>query len=363
MSSRDNRFADMTASRRDVLRALASAVSTSALGGCTSTLLSAGARFDAAELYVNPTLLVATTRKPASGAHAAPWFGTERGKLVLARARLKPPKDGRFSLAAIGLDDWRLESIETVSQVGDLLVPAVGTRDVLFYVHGYNQTFETAALDAAHLSDGIRFRGETMVFSWPSRAKLLDYVYDRESAMWSRDSLEQVLSGLITSPNVGRIHIVAHSEGTVVTFLGLLNGLRQPEEFPWVKHVRGLMTIGSPLNKHIILWPELWAGLPRHEASFPVQYLGANVPQAWAAGSVLQMVRILLGLEPDMPAGRIYLDPALPAWCSKLELRRLRLGRHEVRVSVERKGDGRHVVDADAPGLEVVHGVPPWLEI
>ena len=98
MSSRDNRFADMTASRRDVLRALASAVSTSALGGCTSTLLSAGARFDAAELYVNPTLLVATTRKPASGAHAAPWFGTERGKLVLARARLKPPKDGRFSL-------------------------------------------------------------------------------------------------------------------------------------------------------------------------------------------------------------------------------------------------------------------------
>ena len=221
MSSRDNRFADMTASRRDVLRALASAVSTSALGGCTSTLLSAGARFDAAELYVNPTLLVATTRKPASGAHAAPWFGTERGKLVLARARLKPPKDGRFSLAAIGLDDWRLESIETVSQVGDLLVPAVGTRDVLFYVHGYNQTFETAALDAAHLSDGIRFRGETMVFSWPSRAKLLDYVYDRESAMWSRDSLEQVLSGLITSPNVGRIHIVAHSVGTMVTMEAL----------------------------------------------------------------------------------------------------------------------------------------------
>src|SRR5438309_8265732 len=89
----------------------------------------------------------------------------------------------------------------------------------------------------------------------------------------------------------------------------------------------------------------------------------ANVPQAWAAGSVLHMVRILLGLEPDIPAGRIYLDPALPAWCTKLELRRMRLGPHEVRVSVERKGDGRHAVDADAPGLEVVRGVPPWLEI
>ena len=34
-----------------------------------------------------------------------------------------------------------------------------------------------------------------MVFSWPSKAKLLDYGYDRESAMWSRDALEQVLAG------------------------------------------------------------------------------------------------------------------------------------------------------------------------
>jgi len=90
-------------------------------------------------------------------------------------------------------------------------------RDVLLYVHGFNQTFEMAALDAARLSDGIRFRGETMVFSWPSKAKLFDYGYDRESAMWSRDALEQVLSGLITSPAVGRLHIVAHSIGTMLT--------------------------------------------------------------------------------------------------------------------------------------------------
>src|SRR5207247_1785780 len=82
----------------------------------------------------------------------------------------------------------------------------------------------------------------------------------------------------------------------------------------------------------------------------PVPYRMANVPQAWAAGSVLHMVRILLGLEPDMPAGRIYLDPALPAWCSRLELRKLRLGRHEVWLSVERRPDGQHAVDADTEG-------------
>jgi hypothetical protein len=75
------------------------------------------------------------------------------------------------------------------------------------------------------------------------------------------------------------------------------------------------------------------------------------------------MVRILLGLEPDMPARRIYVDPALPAWCSHLELRKLRLGESEVRLSVRRDGDGRYDVDADAPGLEVVRGIPPWLAL
>jgi esterase/lipase superfamily enzyme len=96
-------------------------------------------------------------------------------------------------------------------------VPTAGGHDVLIYIHGYNMTFETAALDAARLSDGIKFVGETMVFSWPSRASLLDYGYDRESAMWSRDALQQVLDGLIESPVVGHIHIVAHSIGTMLT--------------------------------------------------------------------------------------------------------------------------------------------------
>jgi len=207
----------LAVSRRSVLRVLTSTASVFALEGCAS-MAGTGARFDAAELTTNPTLLVATTRKPVNGARAKPWFGPDRAaKLSVARAKLTAPADGRFSLASIGLDDWRLDAIETVPNIGDLLGPAAGMRDVLLYVHGFNQTFEMAALDAARLSDGIRFRGETMVFSWPSKAKLFDYGYDRESAMWSRDALEQVLSGLITSPAVGRLHIVAHSIGTMLT--------------------------------------------------------------------------------------------------------------------------------------------------
>jgi esterase/lipase superfamily enzyme len=209
------------ASRRGVLRGLAAAASMLGLEGCAS-FASSGARLDVSEIAANPTVLVATNRKPVDGAQAKPWFGPERSQaLSIAHARLTPPDAGRFSLAAVGLDDWRLDAIEPVPQIGDLPGAAAGARDVLIYVHGFNQTFEAAVLDAARLSDGIRFHGDTLAFAWPSKAKLLDYGYDRDSAMLSRDALEKVLDGLMASPTVGRLHIVAHSIGTMLTMEAL----------------------------------------------------------------------------------------------------------------------------------------------
>jgi glycogen debranching enzyme len=121
--------------------------------------------------------------------------------------------------------------------------------------------------------------------------------------------------------------------------------------------------LGAVMCFEDVQMPELFAGLPKSDFAVPVPYRKANVPQAWAAGSIVHMVRILLGLEPDLPAGRIYLDPALPPWCTRLELRKVRLGRRECRITVERTPDGRYSVDGDAPGLEIVRGTPPWLEI
>jgi esterase/lipase superfamily enzyme len=215
---------ELIASRRAVLGGFASVASVLALGGCAG-LGATGATFDASSLSVDRTLLVATTRKPVNGGRAKPWFGSGRAPtMTLAQAKLVPPDDSRFSLAAVGLADWRLDGIQTVSgEVSDLLAQAGGGGDVLIYVHGFNQTFETAALDAARLADGIKFRGQTMAFSWPSKAELLDYAYDRDSAMWSRDAFERVLSSIVSAPGSGRVHIVAHSMGTMLT----LESLRQ----------------------------------------------------------------------------------------------------------------------------------------
>jgi glycogen debranching enzyme len=72
--------------------------------------------------------------------------------------------------------------------------------------------------------------------------------------------------------------------------------------------------------------PELYAGLKRDPTTFPVQYKGANVPQAWAAGSCFCLLAALVGFQPDAPSGKLYLDPALPDWMPDLLLKDLRLG-------------------------------------
>src|SRR6185312_15738526 len=40
--------------------------------------------------------------------------------------------------------------------------------------------------------------------------------------------------------------------------------------------------------------PELYSGMQRDPTDFPVQYLGANVPQAWAAGSCFAMLQMII---------------------------------------------------------------------
>ncbi len=84
--------------------------------------------------------------------------------------------------------------------------------------------------------------------------------------------------------------------------------------------------------------PELYAGLTRTPTGFPLQYVGANVPQAWAAGSVFMTLHAMLGMHPDAPNGRLFIEPALPPWLPDLTLMGLRLGQHSFDIRFWREG-------------------------
>jgi glycogen debranching enzyme len=85
--------------------------------------------------------------------------------------------------------------------------------------------------------------------------------------------------------------------------------------------------------------PELFAGVPRQPNTFPVLYPGANVPQAWAAGTVFHLLQAILGLRADAPNGRLYVDPDLPEWLPDIALRGLRVGNATVELRCRREAD------------------------
>ncbi len=85
--------------------------------------------------------------------------------------------------------------------------------------------------------------------------------------------------------------------------------------------------------------PELYAGTQRDASNFPVQYLGANVPQAWAAGSVFSLVQAMIGFQPDAPNRQLLLDPTLPDWLPDLTLRGLRVGSAVLDIRFRREGE------------------------
>jgi glycogen debranching enzyme len=100
--------------------------------------------------------------------------------------------------------------------------------------------------------------------------------------------------------------------------------------------------------------PELYTAPERMEANFPVQYIGANVPQAWAAGSVFMLTQALLGFLPDAPHGKLYVDPLLPAWLPDLTMRDLRIGANKLDLRFWREGE--------ETAFEVIKGDPKVVE-
>ena len=86
-------------------------------------------------------------------------------------------------------------------------------RDVLLFIHGFNTSFDEARFRLAQIVTDGGFNGVPVLFTWPSKGSLFAYGSDRESAMASRDALGHLLALLAAEPDIGKIHVLAHSMG------------------------------------------------------------------------------------------------------------------------------------------------------
>jgi hypothetical protein len=162
------------------------------------------------------------------------WARTVIGRMVLRAAQTKQPLPDREQVRLMTVLDEMIETIAVLERL-NLLAAKAGL---------FEFKLQTLLRD---------FVGDVQVVAdFPTyRAQILKTVDDVMTA------------GLkLGDGKPTELYVVAHSEGSVVAFLALLTAIANPKQYPWIESTRGLMTIGSPIETHHLLWPELWRDVP-----------------------------------------------------------------------------------------------------
>jgi glycogen debranching enzyme len=90
----------------------------------------------------------------------------------------------------------------------------------------------------------------------------------------------------------------------------IVNGLKNVNETAFMNTLITDMVTASTYFDYRL--PEVFAGYDRSSTPFPVQYPTASSPQAWAAGTAVLFIQMILGLKPDPVNKTIKIDPHLP---------------------------------------------------
>jgi len=174
-------------------------------------------------------LVVATTRRPSD--KPGILFSGERDKLVSLNEIVVsiPPEKNRKAgevqwpkkLPPNPQKDFTTVSVTPlktdVEMAGWVRPHLTKSRRVMVFVHGFNNTFEDSVYRFAQIVHDSGADVAPVIFTWPSRASVFDYNYDKESTNYSRDALEQILRAIAREPEVKDITVMAHSMGSWLT--------------------------------------------------------------------------------------------------------------------------------------------------
>ena len=115
-------------------------------------------------------------------------------------------------------------------------------------------------------------------------------------------------------------------------------GLARYERWAEAQRImRRLLEAGAHFDYQL---PEVFAGFPRSETPFPIAYPTATRPQAWAAGTPVLLLRLLLGLEPNRRRHILesHAPLEIPSWAGTVRLSGVRAYGKSWEVRLE---DGR----------------------
>jgi len=181
-----------------------------------------------------------TNRKPDGQG----GFGTERhDRTTRGRAEVLVPEGHRFGetgtsfwkkLMRFDLRDDRLRVQRVTHQERDEWLTEIRRAmldariaghmpHALVFLHGFNVTFEEAAIRTAQIGVDLLVPGATAFFSWPSRGSVAAYPADEATIEASEGEITDFLVDFTLNCRAEKVHIIAHSMGN----RGLLRALQR----------------------------------------------------------------------------------------------------------------------------------------
>lgn len=176
-----------------------------------------------------------TNREPVDPADPSRGFANERdpnGTVHYGTCNVEIPRAHKFG--SVGTPFWKrwlrlkftddhlkLRKIASLASQGKFLA-ALGEelaaqsktdRAVLVYLHGYNTSFEEAALRAGQIGFDLKVPGATAFYSWPSKGDATAYPADIARVEASERQIADFLTAVATQAGAHRVHVIAHSMG------------------------------------------------------------------------------------------------------------------------------------------------------
>lgn len=172
----------------------------------------------------------ATSRKPVDPAEPSRGFSTERDSrihhgtcdvFVPRSHKVGSTGSAWWKRLVKGADD-RMRVLATSSlqepafwqQLHESLAQcSVDDRDAVVFVHGFNVSFDEAALRAAQIGFDLQVKGAMAFYSWASRGDVKKYPADEAAVELDEIPIAEFLCDMALRTGARRVHVIAHSMG------------------------------------------------------------------------------------------------------------------------------------------------------
>lgn len=172
----------------------------------------------------------ATSRRPIDPSNPATGYGVERDTCIhYGSCDVFVPRSHK--IGSVGSPWWKrlltmtddrlkLLSVEEVkaesfwaSMHQQLANCEIEDRDAVVFIHGFNVSFEEAALRAAQLGFDLQVRGAMAFYSWASRGEVMRYPADEAAIELDESPIADFLCDFAQRSGARRVHVIAHSMG------------------------------------------------------------------------------------------------------------------------------------------------------